>query len=400
MKNLNIWESFKDKRVRYGGYASMMTAFVVAILIIINLMVGQLDYKLDLTENKMFSLSQQTLDILDSLDQKITIYALTETGKENLIFDEALKKYSDYSNKIKVEYKDPVLYPQFATKYDKSGNSISNDSLIVEGENGKYKVIPPFQLVNYRYSNGSYIAESLAVEERVTGAIQYIVSEKNPVIYALKGHDEFELSNNIKTQLEKENYEIKNLNLLTDKSIPEDADILLILAPNRDISKEEATIINDFLQNKGRAIILTNVSGKEMDNLEEVTNKYGISIQKSIIIEPETKYQFFNPLHIIPSLGDHEITNPLRSNGLAVLIPVGQSIETLQVKRDSLEIIPLITSSESSYAKTNFESEVAEKEEGDLDGPLDIAVAITDKWYENNEEYVTKLVVIGNTQFY
>ncbi|HOA80038.1 MAG TPA: Gldg family protein, partial [Defluviitaleaceae bacterium] len=125
MKNLNIWESFKDKRVRYGGYASMMTAFVVAILIIINLMVGQLDYKLDLTENKMFSLSQQTLDILDSLDQKITIYALTETGKENLIFDEALKKYSDYSNKIKVEYKDPVLYPQFATKYDKSGNSIS-----------------------------------------------------------------------------------------------------------------------------------------------------------------------------------------------------------------------------------------------------------------------------------
>ena len=62
--------------------------------------------------------------------------------------------------------------------------------------------------------------------------------------------------------------------------------------------------------------------------------------------------------------------------------------------------LSLITSSESSYAKTNFESEVAEKEEGDLDGPLDIAVAITDKWYENNEEYVTKLVVIGNTQFY
>lgn len=42
---------------------------------------------------------------------------------------------------------------------------------------------------------------------------------------------------------------------------------------------------------------------------------------------------------------------------------------------------------------------MAEKEEGDIDGPLDIAVAVTDTWYENNEEKITKLVVVGNTEF-
>jgi len=402
MKN-NIWESFKDKRVRYGGYASMMTAFVVAILIIINLMVGQFDYKLDLTENKMFSLSQQTLELLDRLDQNITVYVLTETGKENLIFDETLKQYSAHSNKIKVEYKDPVLYPQFATKYDKEGKGISNDSLIVEGENGKFKIIPPSQLFNYSYNSGSYIVESLAVEERVTGAIQYIISEKNPVIYTLKGHDEPSLPYYVKTQLEKENYEIKDLNLLTDKEIPEDADILMIYAPVRDISKEEGAKITEFLENQGRAIILTNVltnvKEDQMPNLQEVLKKYGLSIRKSMILEMDAKYQFANPLYIIPNLQGHEITNPLKSSGLPVLVAVAQNIETLQVKRDSLEISPLLTSSETSYAKTNFQSEVAEKEEGDIDGPLDIAVAVTDTWYENNEEKITKLVVVGNTEF-
>lgn len=399
MKNSNILASFKNKRAQYGGYAALMIALVLAILIVINLVVGQFSIKLDLTENKMFSLSQQTYDIIDALDQDITIYALVETGEENIVFDEVLQKYSDRSNSIKVEYRDPVLYPQFASQYDKEGKGISEGSLIVVGENDKFKVIDSFELLNYTYTQQGAIADSLAVEQRVTGAIQYIVAEKNPVIYVLQGHDEVPLPYQVTDQLAQENYIIKDLNLVAQGGIPEDGDILFVLAPQRDISKEEVDMISDFLSNQGRAIFLTNISHNEMTNFEEVINEYGISMQKALVLEESANHQYQNPIMTIPNQQEHEITNPLRSSKVPIIIPGAQSIESLQVKKDSIDISPLLSSSEDSYGKTNLNSTVLEKEEGDLKGPLDLAVAITDKWYQDNEEFTTKVVVIGNTQF-
>jgi len=44
-----IKSSFKTRKFKYGGYAAMLTASVIAILIVLNLLVGQIPAKLDLT---------------------------------------------------------------------------------------------------------------------------------------------------------------------------------------------------------------------------------------------------------------------------------------------------------------------------------------------------------------
>ena len=102
MKRINLKQSFQNKKFKYGGYATLVTIIFIAILVAINLIVDQMGIKVDLTPNELYSLSQQTYDILDDLDQDVTIYGLYETGKEQIMVTEVLDRYASHSKKINV----------------------------------------------------------------------------------------------------------------------------------------------------------------------------------------------------------------------------------------------------------------------------------------------------------
>ena len=88
-----IEQLFSDKKVRYGGYSSIVIAVVIAILIVINLVVDQIPLKWDLTANQMYSISDQTYKVLDNLDQEVKIIALYEAGRENTVIEKAIRHY-------------------------------------------------------------------------------------------------------------------------------------------------------------------------------------------------------------------------------------------------------------------------------------------------------------------
>lgn len=159
-----ILDSFKDKKFKYGGYATLLTAFVLAILVVINLVVDQISFKLDLTENRMFSLSDQTEKIVKKLDQEIRIIGLYQTGQENRMFDEILQKYRKINKNISITYIDPVKNPTFSSKYTKDGTNLREGSYIVESDE-RFKIIDYYDLFNIRADQyGNTRAESLALE--------------------------------------------------------------------------------------------------------------------------------------------------------------------------------------------------------------------------------------------
>src|SRR5690554_957921 len=108
---------FKDRKFRYGGSSALLTVLVIAIIVVINLIVRSYDLRVDLTENKLYSLSEQTLRILDNLDQKVNIYALYRTGNENIAVAEIIDRYERRSNQVNFEFMDPLLNPQFVENY-------------------------------------------------------------------------------------------------------------------------------------------------------------------------------------------------------------------------------------------------------------------------------------------
>ena len=97
--------------MKYGGYATVITLAVVLGLVLLNLAVQQFSPQFDLTKNKLFSLSEQTVQVLDKIKTPVTIYALYEPGKEAGQVKEVLDKYVAKSKNVKLEVVDPEKNP-------------------------------------------------------------------------------------------------------------------------------------------------------------------------------------------------------------------------------------------------------------------------------------------------
>ncbi|HHU49581.1 MAG: GldG family protein [Caldicoprobacterales bacterium] len=400
--NKKVFQSFKSRKFKYGSYATLMTLIVIAVLIVVNLVVDMIPVRIDLTWNKLYSLSEQTYKVLDNLEDEIWIYYIGEEGNTNPAVEEIVQRYASYSSLISTGYMDPVRDPITAQKYIKDGDQLSAGSLIVECGD-VYRVITQYDMYNFVQTASGLQVESMAVEQRLTSAIMFVSGASMPVAYQLEGHGEAPLDAATARQMELENFHMESLNLIGLDKVPEDADLLIINGPERDLSEEEADVLKAYLENKGRAIFLMNLRLEDMANFQSVFRTYGFQLSNSLVIEGEQgNYVVGNPLYLIPQINDHEIVAPIKNQGIPVIIPGAQAIEVQDTVRNTLTIQPLLTTSEKAYARsTDSEETSLEKQEDDESGSFVLAAAIEDNIYNYaaNETYMTRIVVIGSSQF-
>lgn len=398
MKNIDIKSFFNEKKLKKGGLTTITIALSLAVLIALNLGIGKFNSSKDLTKNKIFTLSDQTYKVLDNLKQDVTIYGFYQSGQENYTVKTILDQYATHSKHIKIVYKDPSKYPQLAQKFSKDNNKVDIGSVVVEN-GSKFKVLDPNSFINADYSNPyTPTTQSLAVEQSITSGILYVTSDKSTTIYTLQGQGESEISPQVANQLSLENYTVAPINLsLKDATLKEDS-ILFVSSPKRDLSQPEADTIKSYLSKGGKAIFLIDLTENDLPNFQSVLNYYGLSLQRAITVEGNSAYVSQNPISLLPDQKNHDILNSLIDNNLRVLIPGAQSIGISQNKRSSLTIEPLLTTSKDSWGKTNLKTDTLEKQTGDLNGPFNIAVAVTDK---SNDPKVsdTKIVVVSNSTF-
>lgn len=399
MKKLDLFKSFKSKKFKYGGYATLMTAVVIAIVLIVNLVIEQIPLTMDMTQNKMFSLSDQTKKIIDSVEEDVELVALYETGSESPTVDEILQKYSNVSKNISYRTIDPIRYPQLVSEYQENGESLDTGDIIVKsGE--RNKIISRYDMYNYSQANqyGQQQVESLAVEQQITSAINYVTTEDLPVIYTIAGHDESSIGYDIRKQIGLENFEIEELNLVTQDAVPEDASILVINSPKRDISKDELDKIESYIENAGKAMIFLDYINVDMPNMNTLLKQYGLELQKCMVVEMDKNHYSTYPHVLVPEIQGHSVTSPLKTSDEVCIIPSSMGLGELDKKRRTVKVEPLLTTTDQSFGKTG-ENTKYEKEEGDIDGPFNIAVAVTDNRYEDNESIESKLVVVANARF-
>jgi ABC-2 type transport system permease protein len=107
----------------------MMTAIVIVLLLVVNLIVTKMDLKIDLSSQKMYTLTEPTVELVKNIKDDVTIYYLVESGNEKSVLQKIASKYDSLSDHITLEYKDPVLYPKFASKY--VSDEIKQNSFLV-----------------------------------------------------------------------------------------------------------------------------------------------------------------------------------------------------------------------------------------------------------------------------
>ncbi len=380
---------FNDKRFKYGTYSIVVTLVFIAILIVLNLVVGQFNKTFDFTKDEIFSLSEETKTVLNDVNSEIKIYTLFKTGNSEPIIsrvNQIIDRYKQSNSNLTIENRDLYLHPDFGKKYVSENISVDVNSIIVEGNN-------KFRVINYE----DYYDENgiLNIESTLTSALQYVNMEISPTVYFVTGHGEPDSSNftTLNEQLKLANYNSKTINLI-ENDVPADCTILFITPVERDYSSTEKERVLNYLNRDGRAfMLLGGIDKTKTPNLHSIAQTYGVSLDDGYVYEgDESKYMIY-PYAVLPELQEHEINNTLIAKNYKTLAVACQNIKNTDIKKQGLVIEPILKTTKNAYIKGSS-NQSANKEAGDIEGPFNLAVAVTDSTY-TDKEHITKLVVTG-----
>lgn len=282
----------KNKWLIKGTTTLILVAIIIALYILLNWGVEKINLEdLDLTEKKLYSLSDETKDKIANLDTDITIQ-LINMGDYSYVTDYA-KKYTQQSDKIQIEeVGDLSSRVDLMTKYSLD----STDSLIVVKNGDKEKTLSISDLYTIDYSTYEQIDTT---EEALTNAIVEVTLDEKPKIYILTGSTYYETEQALATiisNLEEESNEVEYLDMLTTGAVPEDCDCLIITTLGKDITELERDKIIEYIQNGGNIMMLTsqNIVEDETPNFDQVLAQYGISIGYGAIFEQDSSKMLQN----------------------------------------------------------------------------------------------------------
>lgn len=383
----------KNRAFKKGTYSVGMMFVVLAIVVILNMIVRALPAtitKIDCSHNKLYTLTDTTVDYLKSLDEPVEIYLLAPTGLENESIANMLEKYAGWSSYVTFEIVDPNVNPNFAAQY--TSESLETNSIIVASE-ARSKVIKFSEFTTYVFDfDISQYVQAFDGEGLVTSAINYVVTDDLPKMYISEGHDEEVYTETFAAMVSKANVVTESINLLEVDKVPEDCDIFFIYSPFVDFSQEEAEKLIDYLDKGGSLIFISGDTGIDFVNLGRVLEYYGLEFQRGVVLDTDSKYYMNKTLAWLrPARAAHRVSNSLITKGISVLMPNSQGIAIRDDARKSLNITEVLTGSKDSYIRTSA-SDALEMQDGDIPGPVTIGAVVEEKVASGN----TKVAVYSS----
>lgn len=377
-------QALSTRTAKVGGYSFVLSLVVLAILIAVNVLASKLPTswtQFDISAAQLYSLTSDTKVVVTNLQQDVTIYWISQAGKEDTVIQKLLDRYQELSDHITVVKKDPDVYPTFARQYTEE--TVMNNSLVVEsGDKNRYISYDNI----YQYDTGSYyttgsVSQSFDGEGQITSAIDYVVSTDLPQVYLLSGHGEAALSETFADELERSNYEtVEDFSLLNVDAIPEECDVLLINAPTSDISDEELTMLRSYVQGGGKLVVLSGPQeNADLPNLQALLSDYGVTVNDGVVVDTNRDYYAFTaPYVLMPEIESSDITDPLKDGDYHVIVPIGAGL-TVGEDNGGATVTSLLKTSTDSFSKAaGYAMTTYDKEDGDIDGPFTLAVSVED----------------------
>ncbi len=387
-------EHLRTRAFRSGSFIALLAFAAIAAAVGINLAVSALPEsisKLDTTPNALYTISPETEKLLASLSDEVIVTCVAPSGYEDATIREMLGRYEDLSPHITVRYVDPTLHPDFAAQY--TSGDLPENSLIVESSRRNtmisYDAIYTYELNSTTYAYDTYFDG----EGLLTSAIDFVTSDELPTAYYLTGHGELTIDDTMSGYVSRQNIALEPLSLLSVESVPGDCACLIIVSPSSDISEADRDKILAYLTGGGRMLLYTDYLEEAMPNLRAVLSHYGLGLQDGIVIEGDSAHHIQGYAHyLLPDAAAHEITESVLDGGYHVLAPVAQGIVTAGGLRDTLNVEPLLTTSDSAFTKlvTDYTLDSFDFAEGDTPGPFTLGAAVTE---ENGDGSQTRIVL-------
>ena len=404
MKENKFIEIIKKKWLVNGTKTFMLIAIIIVIFIGINVLMQKLELTpIDFSQEKLYSLTDESKERVKDIDKDVNIYFIGYTDDDTTL--DLAKQYKKANGKIVAEAVDINNRPDLAQKY---GIESGTEGIIVECGD-KSKVLTSSDL--YTYDTTTYETISIA-EEKLTSSILSVTSNKIPKVYFLEGYSEFSLSKNmnyLNMYLENEINEVDTLDILSVGKVPDDCDTLVITTPSKDFDDIATNSIIDYI-NSGRNILWLNsavTSQKDMPNVNKILEMYGVNpFEVGVIRETDaSKMVTSSPDLIIPEIQYSTVTEDLyNSTGVIFVNATKVNIDETKLEEQKVEKTELVLASENSYFRTDFTIQQDTAVDGEEQGTFVVGAELEKTIKEGNEEtgessVTSKLIIYGENYF-
>lgn len=399
MGRAQLKHSLSRRATRYGLNSVMMSVLVFAIVVVVNLIAMNHDTKLDVTKNKVNTLSDQSIKVVKGLTQEVNLRAFISPAQK-ADFEALFDKYAYYSKNIKKEFidvdKDPLAVKRFDIK--------QAGAVVVESATRTAKV---------DNLNGP---DDPKAEEKITNAIIQVEKGEKKKVYFVNGHGERLISDSsregyseIRDALGVGRFLVEELNLVEKDKIPADAEVVVIPGPKKDFMTHEITQLETYLRDGGKVLLMLEPdSTKSLNNLLQ---KHGVEWHENkVVVErnPLQREAQGNPVTPVVVNYDHghEITKDAR---YASIFALATPIEKAAKIPEGVKVSNLFSTSNMSLESSIQGNRLSLNEKTDRKGPLSLALAVSgnsskpaapseDKKEEAKvPEY--RMVVVGDSDF-
>ncbi len=388
-------EAVTGRTTLYSTNSLVMALAFIGIVLAINWIVAnplsdRLHGRWDLTANKQYTLSEQTLNVLKNLSEpvQVTGFFTPQSLGQEMDAENLLKEYQLKSSKFTYHFIDPVANPAAAKSYD-----IAQDSTLVFERGTRQEKI-------YTFDESSF-----------TNAILKVTQTQQPAIYFTTGHGEMNPTDtnqsglsSIRDYLQQTNYKVDVLNLSTITStqtisggMPADISALVIADPQKPFASADEVRIKTYLQNGGRVLLMVNPQSDP--GLKDLLSSYGITLTNDLVLDPAMNYRGFAAYPAVTSFPSHQVTSNLQ--GYGVFFPGVRSLKQAGPTSDT--VTALFTTSDQACDKTNLAALQNEQQlqcdpSKDGKGPFVMGYAVETPAKTTGGK-PSRLIVMGNANF-
>lgn len=430
------------RRVVQVSDAVLNAALLAGVLIVANVLAFKYGTRvIDLTQSRSFSLASRTVALVKDLKKPVTF---TVFGQRDSIQYERVMQLIDLlkaqnPGKIRVETVSPFAdrekfvrlvqqVPDVAVMTETGGGVLVEYG---EGESANRVVVRNAELFEVdaaaaRDPGSDRFETTFTGEDAIDSALLRLEEGKRSKIAFSTGHGEASTSRVapsassptrsielLRSRLEGNGLEVVPVDL-GKQDVPDDVDVLVIPGPRAEFRPTDVTRLAKFARGRGR-VVLTLEARRDASaaaGLEDWLRDYNLAVGRGLVWDPAAYYAYATPYVIAPTgLERHPIVEPLRSQGLVVLMPDSTPLTILgmptpgqaatEPPNPKVRTMPLLRSSPASWAESSPRAtERQPSRDGEPAGPLVVAAAAAERGPDNAgpDADTPRLVVLGSTQ--
>ena len=363
---------FDRRQMKFGAMSLTSVVAVLGILVILNYLAVRRSAQWDLTQNQIFSLSDQTLRILDGLDAPVRIL-LFDQEPQFATYRDRLDAYAGASEQVTVEYIDVDRNPTLAKQHE-----IQTYGTTVFEHEGRVERV------------------TSSTEQDLTNALIKVLAGAEYAVYFVTGHGEHDPTDTdprngysgIAAALQRDNYRVETLVLAQQGDVPDEATVVVVAGPATDFFPPEIDALRRYIDGGGTVLFMIDppagADSQAPTNLIALIEEFGVRLGNDVVVDVSGMGQLLGTDESVPVVATYPPHAITENFSLVTAYPMARSVTPVPgAGADDPLVQSILQTSARSWAETNVEELLSSGQvqldpaAGDQQGPVSLGVAIT-----------------------